>query len=186
MDNERIPSLETDRLLLRPPEEGDLPAWAQEFFADTQVARYISKRPLTPMQRAERALQVARATWAARSIGGWVIAHKANPMFLGAINIEPLDDTHELEIGYGLISRAWGKGYTTEAVRAAVRYAFEGAGVPRLTARVVDANTASSRVLDKLGFSLEREEPLEEGRLLYYTLVKEKFAPGDSFYLLRS
>jgi RimJ/RimL family protein N-acetyltransferase len=184
METLQIPTLETARLLLRPPQESDLPAWA-EFFADADVARYISKRPLTPVQRAERALRVARETWAARAVGGWVIAEKADGAFLGAINIESLDGTEELEIGYGLMPRAWGKGFATEAVRAAAGYAFETAAVPRLTARVVDANTASSGVLLKLGFDLDREEPLNERRLLIYTLTREKFAPGDAPYAIR-
>lgn len=171
-----IPTLETERLRLLPPDESHLPEWADGFFADPDVARYISKRPLTPLERAERALRVARATWASRGIGGWVLAEKISGQFLGAINIEPWDDTEELEIGYGLIPAAWGMGYATEAVRAAVDYAFGVAGVPRLSARVVAANTASSRVLLKLGFAVIDQRPLDGGAtLLIYRLEQAMF-----------
>ncbi|TAK14365.1 MAG: N-acetyltransferase [Anaerolineae bacterium] len=171
-----IPTLETERLRLLAPDESHLPAWADEFFGDADVARYISKRPLTPLQRAERALRVARATWEARGIGGWVIGDKAGNAFLGAINIEPWDDTEELEIGYGLVPAAWGMGYATEAVQAAVAYAFDVAGVARLSARVVAANTASSKVLVKLGFAVMDERPLENGgTLLIYRLERAAF-----------
>ncbi len=168
-----IPTLHTERLSLRPPAESDLPAWADGFFADPEVARYISRRPLTPLERAERALRVARATWASHNIGGWVLADKASGAFVGAINIEPWDDTEELEIGYGLVPAAWGKGYATEAVRAAVDYAFGVAGVARLSARVVAANTASSGVLLKLGFAVIDERPIERGTLLIYRRENE-------------
>lgn len=179
MDRIDIPTLETERLLLLPPDESHLPDWADGFFADPDVARYISKRPLTPLQRAERALRVARATWAARGIGGWVMADKNSGSFLGAINIEPWDDTEELEIGYGLVPAAWGMGYATEAVRAAVGYAFAVAGVPRLSARVVAANTASSNVLLKLGFAVIDERPLENGgSLLIYRLERRVAQPA--------
>lgn len=57
----------------------------------------------------------------------------------------------EPELAYELLRAAHGRGYATEAGRAVVTWASE-AGYPRLWATVRDWNTASRRVLQKLGF----------------------------------
>ncbi|CUS06195.1 GCN5-related N-acetyltransferase [Candidatus Promineifilum breve] len=71
---------------------------------------------------------------------------------------------HDADIGYELAPDAWGHGYATEAARAIVRFGFETLGLHRISADTVADNTASARVLQKLGLTLE-------GRLrdkLYY------------------
>jgi RimJ/RimL family protein N-acetyltransferase len=65
----------------------------------------------------------------------------------------------EPELAYELLRAAHGYGYATEAGRAVVTWADQ-AGFPRLRAAVWDWNTASRRVLDKLGFrEVGRVEP---------------------------
>jgi len=55
-------------------------------------------------------------------------------------------------LGYVLSEKYWGKGYATEAARAAVRYAFEEAGLDLLTVYHYSYNTGSRRVVQKCGF----------------------------------
>jgi RimJ/RimL family protein N-acetyltransferase len=56
------------------------------------------------------------------------------------------------EISYWLGARYWGKGYTTEAVRALIDHAFTDLGLPALQSSVRVTNQASRRVLEKCGF----------------------------------
>jgi len=58
-------------------------------------------------------------------------------------------------LGYSIGERWNGRGFATEAVELAVRFAFEEAGLHRVQAAVMPRNTASIRVLEKNGF---REE----------------------------
>jgi len=59
----------------------------------------------------------------------------------------------EVEIGYGIAEEHRCNGYATEAARAAVRFAFEQAGLESLCAIVKPENIASLRVINKLGFT---------------------------------
>jgi RimJ/RimL family protein N-acetyltransferase len=60
------------------------------------------------------------------------------------------------EIGYELDPRSWEHGYATEAARAMLRFGFERFGVRRISATVIAENTASIRVLEKLGMQEEQ------------------------------
>lgn len=59
------------------------------------------------------------------------------------------------EIGYWLGEPFWGRGITTEAVTALTNYAFTQFDLVRIYAGVFEWNTASQRVLEKAGYSLE-------------------------------
>lgn len=61
----------------------------------------------------------------------------------------------EVEIGYGIAEAYRNQGYATEAGTAAVKFAFEKAGLPYLVAIVKPENLASRRVVEKLGFLQE-------------------------------
>ncbi len=67
------------------------------------------------------------------------------------------------EIGYGLGSKHWGKGYATEAVRRFLRHCFEDKGLETVRASFFTGNEASRRVMEKCGMSFERfsEKELE-------------------------
>lgn len=59
--------------------------------------------------------------------------------------------SQEAEIGYELDPRQWGKGYATEAAGAMVEFGFAQLNIRRVTAHCLAENTASVRVLEKLG-----------------------------------
>lgn len=60
------------------------------------------------------------------------------------------------EIGYGIGSAHWGKGYATEAVRRFLAYLFEEKGLKRVCASYFTGNDASRRVMEKCGMAYER------------------------------
>lgn len=72
------------------------------------------------------------------------------------------DDQGCIEIGYGLVPSARGRGTATAAVRLLVDLAF-GRGVRKVIAEVLDDNLASQRVLAKLGFVRVRSADSDEG-----------------------
>jgi [ribosomal protein S5]-alanine N-acetyltransferase len=63
--------------------------------------------------------------------------------------------TDDFEVMYKLGRAYWKQGYATESSQAWVKYAFEVAGLRRLVVCPQKANTASVRVLEKLGFRIE-------------------------------
>lgn len=73
------------------------------------------------------------------------------------------------ELGYWLGERHWGRGITTEAVRALTAWAIEAHGLTRVYALPFAWNPASCRVLEKAGFRQEarlRRAVIKEGRII--------------------
>jgi [ribosomal protein S5]-alanine N-acetyltransferase len=98
----------------------------------------------------------------------------------GGLGLVLRDDVYRrsAEIGYWLGEPFWGRGITTSAVRAAVDYAFKTFDICRLFAGVFEGNVASTRVLEKAGFTFEarlRQTITKGGRTrdeLVYALVR--------------
>ena len=86
------------------------------------------------------------------------------------------------EIGYGLGSSYWGKGYATEATRRFIEYCFDELGFDTVYASFFVGNDASRRVMEKCGMVYDRLSEKEltyldvERDLIYYVIKKPKNA----------
>lgn len=61
------------------------------------------------------------------------------------------------EIGYNLGKKYWGKGYTTEAMRTVINFAKAELNLTQIVGRYAKENPASGKVMDKLGFTCEKD-----------------------------
>lgn len=141
--------LETARLLLRPPEEGDVPAFVP-LIANFAVAKNLSVVP-HPYAETDGFTWVAKTRDQRANGTGYVFAliRKTDGAFIGVCGIHTRSG---FELGYWLGEPYWGNGYATEAGRPVGRFAFEQLGATGLVARYMFDNPASGRVLTKLGF----------------------------------
>lgn len=105
----------------------------------------------------------------------FAIREKASGSLIGVFVECDVDKEHKtLEIGYGLGSGYWGRGYATEAVKAMLSYYTEQAGMQTVYASFFPENTASKNVMVKCGmtFSHINEKELvylgKERDLVYY------------------
>lgn len=84
------------------------------------------------------------------------------------------------EIGYGIGSGYWGKGYATEAAKRFIRFCFEDRGLKKVCASFFTGNDASRRVMEKCGMTYSHfvEKELTylgvERDLTYYSIEKEQ------------
>lgn len=144
-----IPVLDTDRLRLRAPRLTDFPIWADIVCSDRGA--YM----MGPMSRDEAWDDFARfcVTWLLRGHGGWVIDERATNSSVGMVLIgfEPGD--REPELGFALSRGHEGKGFATEAARAARDHARITLRLPSLVSYVAPGNTRSLAVLRRLGAS---------------------------------
>jgi ribosomal-protein-alanine N-acetyltransferase len=143
--------IETDRLLLRKPNSGDVDA-VFDYASDPVVTRFLTFGPYADVSEVvfiERCDQL----WADASAFPWAITVRGSDELLGTIEARPTD--HGVELGYVLRRSAWGNGYMTEAVEAVSEWFFGRAGVHRVWAYVDTANTASQRVLERAGMVKE-------------------------------
>ncbi len=91
-------------------------------------------------------------------------------MASGGFKGPPEDGT--VEIGYSVLPRFQGQGYATEMVRALIDWAFAQPGVQRIVAETTEENTASVRMLHRLGFT--RTEPAVEPGHIRFVVSRSK------------
>jgi RimJ/RimL family protein N-acetyltransferase len=147
----------TERLLLRPFEDGDLQAM-YEMQSDEEVVRYLyfDARSLDEVRTA-----LARKTAAVGIAGegdgvGVAVVLLETGEVVADISLWCVSEGHQQgEIGFIVHPAHQGKGYATEAARPMLDFAFDTVGLHRVVGRTEARNIASARVLEKLGMRLE-------------------------------
>jgi RimJ/RimL family protein N-acetyltransferase len=132
-------------------------------WSDPNVTKFISGRASTEHQTWMRLLSYL-GHWALMGFGYWAIEEKASGDFVGEVGF--MDFKREIaasmqgkpELGFALASRFHGKGYATEAVRAALAWADAHLPHRATVCLVMPENAASLRVVRKCGY-----EVLEQG-----------------------
>ncbi|HVN06335.1 MAG TPA: GNAT family N-acetyltransferase [Bryobacteraceae bacterium] len=124
--------------------------------ADPEVIRYIGDGTPWSGERSREFVQRQIALSAARGFCLWKLMPKEGRRLIGFCGLQPLPETDEIEIGWWLARAWWGRGLATEAARAALHEGFTRAGLDRIVAIAQPANTASIRIMEKLGMRFER------------------------------
>jgi RimJ/RimL family protein N-acetyltransferase len=148
--------LETDRLIMRPHVLADYDD-SFAMWSDSEVTRFIGGQASTREEVWARLLRYA-GHWALLGFGYWVVRDKASGSFVGEVGFAnfrraiepPLDDMPE--VGWALMPAAHGRGYATEAVHAALRWADAKWPAADTACIVAPDNTASLRVAQKCGY----------------------------------
>ncbi|MDB5310426.1 MAG: N-acetyltransferase [Gemmataceae bacterium] len=154
----RPPTLETNRLVIRAFGEAD----AEPLFAHASNPN-ITRYTLWEYHKTiADTLNFVRDYAHCRYIEGvpepYAVVLKADPAQkpIGAVGcFWASQPNRTMELGYWLAEPFWGRGLIVEACQEVVRYSFTMCGPERMQARVIAGNTASVRVLEKLGFRLE-------------------------------
>lgn len=149
--------IETPRLILRRWKDSDRPAFAA-ICADPEVMQWLGG-VLTPEQAGQRIDRV-EATFEALGYGRFLVERKSDGAFLGWCGVMPCHESvtpiaGQPEIGWRLVTTAWGEGYATEAARAALDDAFARVGLAEVLAYNSKANLRSQAVMQRLGLSRE-------------------------------
>lgn len=166
------PVLRTDRLVLRAHRADDIVACAA-MWADPLVTRYIGGKPSTLRETWLRMLRYS-GLWALLGFGYWAVEEKATGAFVGDVGFADFkrDFVPSIEgipeLGWVLAPHAHGKGFATEAVRAALLWADEHLEQPRTVCIITPENAASIHVAEKCGYrEVQRTTYLGEPTILY-------------------
>ena len=145
-----IPSITTERLLLRAFEPGDVEPY-MAMMADPQVARFLANG--RPLSRADawRQLAMFAGHWTLKGFGVWAVEERATGKLLGRIGCMEPEGWPGFEIAYTLACSAWGHGYAREGAAAALRYARETLDRSDIISIIRPANAGSIRVATSLG-----------------------------------
>jgi [ribosomal protein S5]-alanine N-acetyltransferase len=147
--------IETERLILRPFEASDAEA-AFGWFGDRVVMRFTPTGPDKSMEQSEARLRLFMEHQKAHGFSKWLILDRASGVAIGESGLLVLKDYGWVDLGFRFAQPYWGKRLATEVASAWVRAAFDEFGLSRLSAFAHPKNRASIRVLEKLGFKVER------------------------------
>lgn len=177
---------ESDRMVLRAYRPGDGPMVFDIGQRNrAHLARFESMNVILHPQTVEEAEIVARELaleWAARRAFFLGAFEKNSGKFVAQVYIGVVNwETPEFEIGYFVDCEFQGRGYASEAARAAMDFIFRDLGAHRIRLECSDANARSIRLAERLGFSREayfrenRREPdgTYSGTLIYGLLRRD-------------
>ena len=156
---EAPPILSTPRLKLRQFRGADWDAYAA-MCADPEVMRHIGAGGPLSRDDAWRSMAGMLGHWTLRGYGMWAIEERDVGAVIGRAGIINPADWPGPEVGYMLGRDWWGRGYATEAARAALDWGFATIGFDRLISLIDPANTASIAVAERLGERLDGETDL--------------------------
>jgi RimJ/RimL family protein N-acetyltransferase len=175
----RTPSpteIRTERLLLRPPRLEDVDA----YFAlvnDPEYAFFGSRQGADRASTERGLARIIATPWEQRPELAIVLSNE----LVGRVVLEVDRANETAALGYGVARTCWGRGVATEAARAMMEYGFEGLGLAKVWARADPRNTASVRVLEKIGMVREgllRSHLVVRGERVdrvYYGLLREEW-----------
>lgn len=145
-----IPTLTTDRLVLRAPAPKDHGPFAAFYGSD--ATQYVGG----PMDAAQtwRYLCEVIGHWDMRGFGRWTVTARGDDTAIGLIGLHYPMDWPEAEIAWSLWSGN-GKGYASEAGRAARAHAFNTLGWTTAISLISHGNDASERVAKAMGATLD-------------------------------
>jgi ribosomal-protein-alanine N-acetyltransferase len=160
----------------------DVPALAS-IRSDPEVMKHIAKRRTESIEEVRNVLNGILAHWQQHGFGRWALVDKGSALlagWCGLMNASYLENTGEVEIGYGLAKQYWGKGLASEAAAATLKYGFEQVRLQRIIAVAWPENVASLRVLEKLGMRYEKRVQLFNSELLLYVISRDQYQAAKS------
>jgi RimJ/RimL family protein N-acetyltransferase len=152
-----IPTLETERLILRSPEPADFEPWAA-FCADEEAARYLGGAQ--DRIGAWRIMSTMAGAWMSRGFSMFSVVEKSTGRWVGRLGPWQPEGWPGTEVGWGLSRDAWGKGYATEGAEAAIDWAFKTLGWTEVIHTIEAANVNSQKVAERLGSRILRQAVL--------------------------
>ncbi|HZT43657.1 MAG TPA: GNAT family N-acetyltransferase [Chthonomonadaceae bacterium] len=172
--------LETQRLLFRPHEIGDLEAYcAME--ADPEVRRYVGGQPRPRDQAEARFRKGLPMADPPDRLALWATVYKPEGCYIGRCGVYPHFDAEgkplpgEGVLAFYLARPYWGRGLATEAGQAFLEFGFTQLNLDRIVAQVDADNHASMRVLEKLRFHLTGTEQGEKRSFHFYEMTSAQW-----------
>lgn len=152
--------IETERLVLRRWEAGDLEPYAA-ICADREVMRWIGDGTTRTVEECAASIKRFEQMWEERGFGPFAVELRRTGRLVGFNGFLSPDFLPEIlpavEIGWRLARNVWGQGLATEGAAAALHFGFDTLGFERVVSIYQIGNSASGRVMEKLGMRLERE-----------------------------
>lgn len=166
--------ISTDRLHPRRFSREDLDAYAR-IMGDHEVGKWFPKGAGYTREEARRSLDSILEHWNRHGFGIWAIVDKGKGVLLGRCGLNLITETSEVEVDFVLGRDWWGRGYATEAAKAALAHGFENLKLDRIMALAKPDNTASRRVMEKIGMKYLRDAEYWGMTCAYYEISRAEY-----------
>lgn len=180
--------IETQRLILRSYEEGDLP----KFHRMNQDEKVMEFYPYSyDISETKNFINLQNQSMQENGFGFFVVEEKNGEKFIGIVGLKDLkigsDFDGEVEIGWRIIHEKWNQGIATEAAMACLEYGFKEKKFEKIIAITAKINKKSQRIMEKIGMKFECEflhPKIEEGhRLKNHVLYRINAQNGVSNFI---
>lgn len=155
-------NIETERLILRPIIESD----AEDIFEYSQNGNVGIHAGWKPHENIEETHEVMKVVFLGQELVFGMVLKETGKLFgtIGLIPDPKRDNDSAKMIGYAIGENYWGKGFTSEATRALLRYGFEELKLDLISGYCYPHNERSSGVMKKCGFRYEGRLCMAEKR----------------------
>lgn len=144
--------IETERLLLRQLQLGDVYEYYERLFGDGDVAQYMLFEPHQTIMESLEAVQQKLKRYEEEHFYCWGVERKEEGGLMGLVELLRFDEqANTCSFAYMLGCDYWNQGYGTELLKAVFRFAFEELEVERIVADHMTANVASGKAMEKAG-----------------------------------
>lgn len=168
------PDLTTNRLQLRPCTLADIDD-LHRLWTTPGVRKYLWDDEVIARDTAAEVVASSLADFSAHGFGHWVVTWQDQTDLIGWGGLRHFGEPPEVEVLYGFFPEFWGQGLAVEATRAILHYGFEKLGLARIYAGTDPPNTASVRVMEKVGMHFDRQTNINGLAAIYYVLTGAQF-----------
>jgi len=135
-----------------------------QLYSNHQVQMYTGEAVINSIEEIrDRIKEIQSRDYENRGLNRWVAILKNGMRFVGWAGLAHLPEFDEIDIGYRFLPEYWGLGLATEASQAILTYGFDKLKLERIIAIAMKENTASIRVMEKVGMEFDKLAPYEPG-----------------------
>jgi len=166
--------LETERLILRELTPDDAEG-LYRIYHEPEVMKYFSKGPPESVEVERAGIMRHMGHYERHGFGLWATVLKETGELIGRCGLiaQEVDGIADIEIGYLLSPRFWGRGLASEAARASRDFGFGVLGCPRLISIINVRNEASMRVATAIGMKPERRTQFHDVAVEIYSIGRD-------------
>jgi RimJ/RimL family protein N-acetyltransferase len=147
-------TINTDRLIMRRWRESDREPFAA-LNGDAEIMRYFPS--MLDRAASDALIERIETLFEQQGFGLWALEIAGTGEFIGFTGLNPMPEgvpgAGGIEVGWRLARAAWHHGYATEAARAALGVAFDGAGLEEIWSMTAVLNDPSQAVMRRLGMT---------------------------------
>ena len=166
--------LETERLIIRRFTPQDLEKMIA-LRSDDEVIKYLGGRRLQNPEAIAKRFEFYIDCYQRFGYGMCAMIWRETSEMIGWSGLQPLEDSEDTEVGYGMIKEFWGRGIGFEAARAWLEYGFRVVDLKSIVAVASPENTGSWRIMEKLGMRREKTETHYGMECVFYRIDEEDF-----------